>query len=325
MNKLKARFNYIITIHNKEDLIIEVISSVLMCCRGDSRVYAVLDGCTDQTEALIDSYMEKFRGLPITKVYESDVHELLSINAGLKAASHEGYGFNIVLQDDVVLADFNLEEKIQRLYEESQIKLGYLSLRLGANLESNILETETYIPLCDYVENAYGHGLPEATVLLPDCFVSRDIPIKSPVCIPFELIRNVGFLESRLAPYAHDDTDYAIRCMAAGYTNGVFALRFYSDPKWGGTRINPHPHIANIQKRNIDLIRLWHADAIKKILNTNRANVRFDDGHFVSEADKRHANKAWQENQRKLLENSSSSTNKIMALVNYFRCLGKKL
>lgn len=262
----EIKFNYIITIHNKQDLIEDVLLSVLLCCRKNSHVYAVLDGCTDNTESIIDSLIVKFKNVPITKVYTNDLHELLTINAGLRAASHNGNGFNIILQDDVVLADFLLEEKIERLYSQVQFNLGYLSLRLGANIDRSILDNDSHIPLTDYIESVYGHGLPEATPLLPDYFVKRDIPIKSPVCIPFHVINKVGILEEKLAPYAHDDTDYAIRCIEAGYENAVYALKFHSEVKWGGTRINPHPEIAAIQLRNIRFIKNKHEIMIGKII-----------------------------------------------------------
>src|SRR3972149_2488814 len=132
-----SRFNYIITIHNKENLIAQVIQCVLMCCRDNSHIYPVLDGCTDRTEEIIDRIINTYAGIPITKVYTPDVHELLSINAGLRAANHDGNGYNIVLQDDVLLADFMLEDKISKLYEWAGPKLGYVSLRLGANFTKN--------------------------------------------------------------------------------------------------------------------------------------------------------------------------------------------
>ena len=106
------RFNYIITIHNKQDLIRDVLICVLMCCRDNSHIYPVLDGCTDQTEEIIDEIITTFSHIPITKVYMSNVHEILSINAGLRAANQEGDGYNIILQDDVMLRDFMWETKV---------------------------------------------------------------------------------------------------------------------------------------------------------------------------------------------------------------------
>lgn len=251
------RFNYIITIHNKEDMIEQVIMSVLMCCRDNSYIYPVIDGCTDKTEEIIDRIINTFSGVPITKVHTADVHELLSINAGLRAANQDEDGYNIILQDDVILADFMLEKKVVALYEWAGPKLGYVSFRIGVNFISDAATADSSVPYCDYIENAYGHGLQKAEVLLPGYFAFRSVPIKSPVCIPTSLVRTIGMFNERLAPYGHDDLELAIRLIKAGYRNGVFALRFFSDVKWGGTRTTPHPELNKIIVRNMRLIRDW--------------------------------------------------------------------
>ncbi|OIQ79925.1 hypothetical protein GALL_383240 [mine drainage metagenome] len=239
--------------------------SVLMCCRDNSHIYAVLDGCTDRSEEIIDHIIDTYSGVPITRVYAPDVHELLSINAGLKAANQDEDGFNIVLQDDVILAEFRFEQKVLALYEWAGSKLGYVSFRLGANFKADAAISEEDVPYCDYVENAYGHGIQDADVLLPGQFAYRSVPIKSPVCIPTVLIRTLGSFNERLAPYGHDDLEFAVRLIKAGYRNGVFSLRFHSDVKWGGTRTSPHPLLNKIIARNMALIREWDGSAIADI------------------------------------------------------------
>lgn len=259
------RFNYIVTIHNKEDLIEKVLMCVLMCCRDNSHIYPVLDGCTDRTEVIIDEIIQKFADVPITKVYTSDVHELLSINAGLRAANQDGDGFNIILQDDVLLADFLLEKKVKALYDWVGPQLGYVSFRFGANFTRDAATSSMPIPLTDWAESAYGFPQSDATVVMPGSLAYRTAAIKSPVCMPFTLLRSVGLLEERLAPHSHDDTEFAIRCFKAGYRNAVFPICFYSDLKWGGTRRTPHPQIARLTVRNMDKIREWHSSTLAEI------------------------------------------------------------
>lgn len=294
------RFNYIITIHNKEDLIEEVLKCVLTCCRDNSHVYPVLDGCTDNTEKIVDGIINKFSGVPITKVYTPDVHELLSINAGLKAACQEGDGYNIILQDDVLLADFMLEDKIRKLYEWVGSDLGYVSFRMGANFKTDAYKSNEHIPLTDFIENACGNGLPESEMLPLGCFVYRTIPIKSPVCIPFEIVRNVGMLEERLAPYAHDDTEYSIRLVKAGYRNAVFALKFYSDIKWGGTRVSPHPMIGKTQKRNMDFIRELHRNDLINICKDQKKENIIEINGLTDEIEKSKSIAIWKKNSQEL-------------------------
>ena len=252
---ISPKFNYIITIHNKEDLIEEVLKCVLMCCRDNSHIYPVLDGCTDDTERIVDNVISNNFGVPITKVYTPDVHELLSINAGLRASSQEGDGFNIILQDDVMLFDFALEDKVKRLYEWAGPELAYVSFRLGANFDSDALNSEHSVPFTDYIENAFGHGISQAEMLPLGHLAYRTVPIKSPVCLPFKIVREVGMYNEDLAPYGHDDPELAIRIIRAGYKNAVFAIKFQSDVKWGGTRTSPHPELDSTIERNMNCIR----------------------------------------------------------------------
>jgi|GEM_PF-2363782 len=281
-----SKFNYIITIHNKEQLIEQVIRAVLKCCGNHSHVYTILDGCTDRTEKIIDSIIKQCTDVPITKVYTPDVHEILSINAGLKVSNQEGNGYNIILQDDVILTDFMLEEKVTKLYEWAGPKLGFVSFRLGANFAKDAVESNEVLPLTDYIENAYGHGLPYANVLLPGQFAYRTVPIKSPVCIPFTLIRSIGILEEQLAPYMCDDFEYAIRSIQAGFRNGVFGIPFQSEVKWGTTRIKPDPRMSQIQERNMKKIREWHAKKIADICSNVQNTEIYEIPSMFSEEDK---------------------------------------
>lgn len=294
------RFNYIITIHNKEKLIEQVIMAVLMCCRDNSFIYPVLDGCTDNTERIIDSIIERYQNVPIKKVYANNVHELLSINTALRAANHDGEGYNIILQDDVILADYLLEKKVIDLYKWAGNNLGYVSFRMGANLTEDASNTSNITPLKDYLENAYGHGYPEATMILPGQFAYRDLPIKSPVCISFKLIREVGLLEEKLAPYGYDDLDYAIRCYQKNFNNGVFPIKFISEIEWGGTREKKHGSVGPTMTKNLKKIQQWHFDTLNKIVQTTKqiAPISVPNTAFIEEIEK--AKVTWQKNQEHL-------------------------
>src|SRR5580700_6646727 len=123
-------FNYIITIHNKEQLLARTLAGVAACCGPASRIYPVLDGCTDNSEKIVDLFA-RTSGLDVCKLYAPDVHMLKSVNTGLREIKE---GFTIVLQDDVILEDPALETKIAALYEAFGPSLGVVSLRLAANL-----------------------------------------------------------------------------------------------------------------------------------------------------------------------------------------------
>ena len=287
-----VRFNYIITIYNKESMIREVLQHVIHCCGSNSYIYPVLDGCTDDSEKIIDEVQESNRGAKIKKVYTSDVHELLSINAGLKEASQIGEGFNIILQDDVLIEDVNIEQKIKQLYYSEGNKLGYVSFRLGANLAADALSSRDPVPYVDYVENAFGHGIDQAKMLPIGSVAYRSIPIKSPVCIPFKVIRDVGMYNEKLAPYGHDDIDFALRVIKKGYYNIVYAVKFSSELEWGGTRQQGHLVVDSVIERNMDYIRAVFPEEIRALCSSTQPMMvkEFEQNPIVS---KEHCEKIW--------------------------------
>ncbi len=257
-----TRFNYIVTIHNKEDLIERVITGILFCAGENSHVYLVLDGCTDGTERVVDRLMEDYAGLPITKLQAPDVHEILSLNIALRQTPQDGSGYNILVQDDVILADRAFERKVLAVNEQFEDKVGVLSFRHGINLA--IDESVPTIEETDLIESSYGYGLC-AEPLLPGFAVERMICLRSPQCISFATIRQVGLLNEKYAPYTYDDHDYGLRCLAAGLVNVVYSVNVRSRVEWGGMRRKPQPGVAAIMKRNKGYVYEDHKDFIRTL------------------------------------------------------------
>jgi len=251
-------FNYIITIHNKEQLIERVIMSIINCTGENSHIYPVLDGCTDRTEDIIDQIIAKHPAVAITKLFADDVHELKSINVGLNSSLQEGYGFNIILQDDVVLADPEMESKCIALYQKF-IRLGIVSFRHGQNISRSVYNKNNRRNFFySYIENEAGHGRNQLSSLKTGYFIYKEVVMKSPICIPFEVIRIAGKPDERYAPW--DDLAYCYTVAEAGFYNGVFAIDYYSDLEWGTTREKVQKKsVLDVQVQNIKRFREDHA------------------------------------------------------------------
>jgi glycosyltransferase involved in cell wall biosynthesis len=251
-------FNYIITVHNKEDLIEQVVLNVIACMGDRSKLYVVLDGCTDNSEKIVDSLAAQHPGKAIIKVFENDVHELKSINAGLRAASQEGDGINIILQDDVVLTDHDLESKVAKLYNFDK-KLGIVSLRHAANISRRSLKKiEALVPLVNYTESIKGHNPNPFNMLKLGSFTYREVPMKSPICVPFYVVREAGMPDERFAPW--DDLTYCYTVSRTGFNNGVFGVEFLSDLSWGTTRQKKqNNNILKVQTRNVNQFKEYYA------------------------------------------------------------------
>lgn len=248
-----------ITIHNKERLIRNVIFNVINIAGINSHIYPIFDGCTDLSEAIVDEVIQSYPKVKITKLYASDVHELKTINVGLTQSDQTGEGFNIILQDDVFLKDKDLEIKCINLYKKFA-ELGIVSFRHGGNISRQLLQYSSCLnPLEDYIQSECGHYPNPESMLKLGYFTFKEAVIKSPICIPFQVIREIGPPDESYAPW--DDLAYAYKVSAAGYSNGIYALDFQSDVGWGTTRNkNQAIQVEEVQSKNLNLFRLHYPD-----------------------------------------------------------------
>jgi len=263
-------FNYIITIHNKEKLIGDVLEGVLMNCRENSYVYPVLDGCDDGSERIVDAVSKKYSNIHIRKIITPNVHEILSINAALSIADQTRDGFNISVQDDVVIEEKDLQGIVKKVYDKiGYANIGVLAFRHGADL--SLIREREEVAETNLIESVYGAGIGASKPLLPGYAVKRMTAMRSPDCISTKVIREVGLLDEKFAPFLYDSHDYSIRCLKNGYSNYVFGLNFKSELEWGGFRTNPQPGFSEIALRNNKRIFLKHSEFIE-VLNAEKKN-----------------------------------------------------
>ena len=223
--------NFVITIHNHGFILRDVIAGIAKCNEAGP-VIAVFDGCTDDSEAVTEKAAYDY-GLPLIKVYTPDVHETLSINAGLQAVLDRNLdGYVIGLQDDVILDQPDLAECVAKMYETVP-RLAYLGFRQASNMAGTPDGLSSM--QVDLIESQCGAGHGETLPL--GCYALRMVAQRSPSCVPVWLLREQGILNPDFAPYSCDDIEYSLRCLANGYHNAVYAARWKSEYKWGGTRI----------------------------------------------------------------------------------------
>ena len=240
--------HYIITIHNKEDLIFNVLKGIENATKDSNfkiNIICVLDGCVDKSEEQIDKAFETFSDkYKLHKIYENDVHELLSLNKAIKyleTIENSKEDLIFFLQDDVVLNDTDVNEKIYYLYENIK-NLGYISFRCGlsTDLDGNGILFEH-----SFFEAECGHwkqlNLKHFQEFHNKQFKICEIVIKSPTCIKKSILDEVGMLDEKLAPFGHDDLDLSIRLNKKGYNNAIYGVKFISKLDWGGTRTPKEP------------------------------------------------------------------------------------
>jgi glycosyltransferase involved in cell wall biosynthesis len=232
---MKKIFNYIVPIFNKEDILPETLKGIEKCSSKDSKIILVVDGCTDKSEQIVDEFIAR-NVRKTVKLIMPNVHMLLSVNEGLK---HIEEGFSIIMQDDIILEDIDMENKIYSLYERIE-NLGMISLRYGLNLKKANFTSQIkngfkgLVDVCDTIQGQDDY----AAYLKGDYgkFYPRMCAINGPNVIPWELYLKIGKFDENLAPYGYDDPEYCIRALKLNFINGLFPIKYTSEEEWGGTR-----------------------------------------------------------------------------------------
>ena len=243
-------FKYIITIHNSENHLREVLNGVKSVKNAFSKVYCVLDGCTDGSEAICDEFPT------FKKIVTPNVRETKAITTALAQIPQNVGDYNVILQDDVVLTDKQFEDKIINAYRWNP-KIGVLGMRHGCNFKDDVLVSGEHSSEQDLIQNEHQPEIPKVPQLEEGYITERQVVYKSPICISGDVAMKLGGYDQRFEPIAHDDTEYCIRAIKEGYKNYVLGIQLLQPPKWGGTRRFTKVHEDNLyfHKEHMNLIR----------------------------------------------------------------------
>jgi glycosyltransferase involved in cell wall biosynthesis len=274
-------FNYIITIHNKQDLLPRVLEGIAGCCSKQSKIIPVLDGCTDGSEAIVDQFIAA-SGLNVEKVMTPDVYEHCAINAGMARVTE---GFIMTIQDDVILQEPELEQKVTALCAEVGPTVGVISPRHGANVRRTPflrqLRHYGFVPLIDEYERVTR---PEEAGTMGERVeygqvVYRMVAGGSPMIFPERVWKSIRRMDEAMAPLNWADHEYNLRALQAGFRNAVFPLHFESDVSWGTMR----------QKAKDDA---W-VSMVNRWTLSNRRYVWKKHGRFINLYNKQQGKPAW--------------------------------
>ena len=76
----------ILTVHNKGWLLPRVLDGIKQNTTGSYELIVVLDGCTDDSESILNDFVKSNKDIKIKTVHTPDVFETKANNAGLKEA-----------------------------------------------------------------------------------------------------------------------------------------------------------------------------------------------------------------------------------------------
>jgi hypothetical protein len=263
---------FILPIHNKQELITQVLEGIVNSCEGDYHVVAILDGCKDLSkEKLLDFVTKNNLEKKFTISFMDDVHEITCLNHGLtkiRLMNPDPDDLIFTVQDDVILQEPSIDKKFNYLFTQEQ-NLGYVSMRLGCE----IVNLQYTIGERNYVESEYGHwkqlGLNHFYCSSQNELIKTQIAIRSPTCVLWNRYTTVGFYDAALAPCGFDCHDFSLRMLQNNYQNAVYTLKYKSDLSWGGMRTNVESHVNSryeeIYERNRRYLALKHKNFLSNL------------------------------------------------------------
>jgi len=239
----------ILTVHNKESLLQQVMSAILDAVSSQVKeVIVVLDGCTDNSENIVDSFSSKCN---LIKKYCPNVFETIANNVGLKSSSCD---YSLLIQDDMILNEKEFDQRILIPFQFDDV-LG-VSAKLSSNDE--IRNNQIYFP----------DGSNESS-FTDNEFVIRDVAIRGPLMLDNFKLEKLNYLDEDFAPFIWDDHDLCIRGFRDfGWMCGFFKCNFLSDPSWGTTRIKNNWKSA--YQKNEQLIIQRHSSTLSIKHNEER-------------------------------------------------------
>jgi glycosyltransferase involved in cell wall biosynthesis len=278
---MQPLFSYVITIHNKEQLLRRVLEGVAQCASRRAVIIPVLDGCPDGSAEIVEKF-SRLSPIEVRVVCCPDVHEVRSLNAGLAVAQP---GYCILVQDDVIIHEASLETLVHTLCEEYGRRIGYLSLRLAADVrkaptlkrlrraihEGDWRYAAAQVDLYNLV------GGPDEQLSVDKTsycrFTERMVGIKSPVCLTPELRTVRPYLDAMLAPYTYDDVEMSLFALECGMINGVLPIHYESQVEWGGTHCDPaFSSASGLAVQNRNRILVWNR--YQEIIDARRRSAK---------------------------------------------------
>lgn len=253
----------ILTIHNKEWLVQQVLDGIIKNTKGNYELIVVLDGCTDKSFDIVENY---FYGKKHNVIIATtpDVYETKANNVGLKSAKGE---YVILVQDDMIIKEDGWNLRMQKPFDTFDDVFGVTS-RTAHNWEFNpktkhldMKENldDCWCDICIHTNHA------DRTNISRDTFAVRASVNRGPLMINHEDLKKLNYLDEEFSPQDMDDHDLMYRMhKELNKVCGCYWIDFESKDEWGGTRVSgsPAPWLLKANHKNMKIFYERHKNLI---------------------------------------------------------------
>lgn len=267
----------ILTVHNKDWLIGEVIEGIASNTVGDYELIVVIDGCTDNTESVVLETL-KNKTIDFKLIFAPDVFETKANNLGLKIARGDKV---IIVQDDMIIKENGWNLRMQKPFDAFDDVFAVTS-RTAHNWEFNQstkhlgMEEDLDSCWCDICIHT-NHA--DRSNISRDVFAVRASVNRGPLMIDHDDLKKLNYLDEEYSPQDMDDHDLMYRMhKELNKVCGCYWIDFESKDEWGGTRVSGSPAawLLKANHKNMKIFYERHKDLIN--LEYQNENRRLPDG-----------------------------------------------
>ncbi len=227
----------ILTVHNQENVIKDVLAGIENNTKGYYELIMVLDGCTDGTEKAVLDYMSdsSLADKTIFK-YTDNIYENRANTIGMKEAIGK---YVTIVQDDQVINEEGWNVRMHKPFKAFDDVFA-VTARTAHNLMPNPnsrhlgMEEDLDNCWCDILDNV---DVAEQRNLSRDVFAVRGSANRGPLMIDLEDLKKLNYMDEAYAPQQLDDHDLMFRMRKQlGKVCGCYWIDFTSEPAWGASR-----------------------------------------------------------------------------------------
>jgi len=257
-------FSIILTVHNKEDLLNDVLLSIKNNTSSNFELNIVVDGCTDSSEQIIDTFIKNNLNLKIKKFITNNIFETKANNVGLKNSSGE---YCVIIQDDMIINEHGWEKRLVKpILNFSDIFA--VTANATHNWIYNPYSIHQYMKenlddcWCDIIRVS---NLANKNNMTRDMFAIRDCVNRGPLILKHDILQKFNYFDETFDPQDMDDHDLCYRVFKqAGLKVGCYIIDYISKEEWGSTRKSGKPAnwLLKANHKNSKLVFERHKDLI---------------------------------------------------------------
>lgn len=255
----------ILTVHNKEWMIQQVLDGIVKFTEGDYELIVVLDGCVDKSFYIVEDYFygKNTKHIIITT---PDVFETKANNIGLKNAKGD---YVIIVQDDMIIKEQGWNKRMQKPFDIFDDVFAVTS-RTAHNWIFN--PNSTHVHMKEHLDNCWSDIVihtdhAEKNNIPRDIFAVRASVNRGPLMIDHNDLKKLNYLDEEFSPQDMDDHDLMYRMhKELGKVCGCYWIDFETKDEWGGTRIDGSPAswLLKSNQKNAKIFYSRHKDLLEK-------------------------------------------------------------